>query len=261
MNATNLVKESLDVARLVLTGRFTAELEEVLKKMSKVRNMLKMEVSECRDGVKVSVVVPTRNERRYLPRLLSSLRRSPCKNVEIICVDYMSTDGTPDIAKLYGAKVIRVTRKGVGYANHVGVLNANGEIIIKTDADAIFPPNLIPSAVKALTSTANIVLYHVSHIYYDAGIVENLLAHLYDKYWRRPEQTTGHFIAFRREIYKEVQFDINADVGEDDFKFGSDVYKRFGSHAIYYDRNTYVLVSARRIRKVGLLRYVLGIQR
>jgi glycosyltransferase involved in cell wall biosynthesis len=33
----------------------------------------------------------------------------------------MSTDGTPDIAKKMGAKVVSVDRPGVGYASCVGV--------------------------------------------------------------------------------------------------------------------------------------------
>ena len=250
-------KRSLDLVKLILTGKFFLDLKEVRERMSKI-NSLWSDVEDEVDlqEVKVSVVVPTKNESKYLPLLLSSIKRSRYKNVEVVCVDYQSTDGTKSIAELYNAKVIPVNRKGVGYADHIGVLNSSGDIIVKTDADAIFPPDLIHNAVKILTSNDNLVLYHVGHLYYDAGIIENLMAYLYED-WREIWGTTGHFIAFKKEIYGEVEFNVDADVGEDDFRFGFDVYNRFGSNAIYYDRNTYVLVSARRIKRVGLLRYVL----
>ena len=55
-------------------------------------------------------------------------------------MDYKSEDGTPDIAKKMGAKVIHVNKPGVGYASYVGVLSAKGDIVIRTGADAIMTP-------------------------------------------------------------------------------------------------------------------------
>jgi len=50
----------------------------------------------------ISFIVPTRNEARYLPRLLTSINyiTQVCKvPAETIVADYMSTDGTTDVAK------------------------------------------------------------------------------------------------------------------------------------------------------------------
>lgn len=255
-----LLKRGLDILKLFVSGSLYGEILELQKKM---RDIYLPKIKSCPTyygNPKVSIIVPTRNERNYLPRLLSSLKMSIYKNFEVICVDYLSTDGTTEIAQKYGARVISVSRKGVGYAVHLGVLNAKGEIIIKTDADTFFPPNLIYDTVQVFNSNDKCVLYHVGHLYYDGNILENLMAHLYDKYWRDIWKTTGHFIAFRQGIYNKVKFDINADVGQDDFKFGYDVAMAFGLKAICYDPNNIVLVSARRIRRVGLLRYILGVR-
>lgn len=56
----------------------------------------------------VSVIIPTRNEARNLPRCLESLRAA----AEVYVVDSQSTDGTPDIARQYGAKVVQFHYRG-----------------------------------------------------------------------------------------------------------------------------------------------------
>jgi len=251
-----------DFLKLVGKGAIIYELVELRKRMLKVRSQFlhvkSVNLRSRIDGPLVSVIVPTRNEEKYLPKLLLSLKMQLYDNIEVIVVDYMSTDRTVDIAKAFGAKVINVTKPGVGYANHIGVIFSNGEIIIKTDADVIFPPMLIYRTVKKMLENPHIKVYHVSHLYIDGTLIENLMAQLFDKYWRKPWNTTGVYIAFKREIYDKVQFDTDAKVGEDDWRFGKKAYMVLGHKSIYYDYNNIVLVSSRRIRKSGLINYMLG---
>jgi glycosyltransferase involved in cell wall biosynthesis len=55
----------------------------------------------------ISIVVPARNEERYLPDCLQSLReQSYTGDSEIIIADNGSTDGTAAIAEDSGAKVV-----------------------------------------------------------------------------------------------------------------------------------------------------------
>jgi len=65
-------------------------------------------------------------------------------------VDYMSIDGTPDIAKKMGSKVIEADKPSVGYASYVGVLSAKGNIVIRTDADVIMTPSAVYETIKFL---------------------------------------------------------------------------------------------------------------
>jgi cellulose synthase/poly-beta-1,6-N-acetylglucosamine synthase-like glycosyltransferase len=61
----------------------------------------------------ISFVVPTRNETGYLPKLLKSINYVAlvCKvPIETVVVDYRSEDGTPDIARKMGAKVVEVDK-------------------------------------------------------------------------------------------------------------------------------------------------------
>ncbi|MEM1570218.1 MAG: glycosyltransferase [Thermoproteota archaeon] len=138
------------------------------------------------------MVVPTRNEANKIPILLKSIRQSHHKNLEILVADYMSGDGTPQIARSLGARVIDVDKLCIGSASFLAVNEAKGDIIVRTDADAIFPPNISERFSRA-------VLLHLGHIYVGSGFIDNLVAFLYDKYWRELWKTAGHFMAFRRE--------------------------------------------------------------
>ena len=248
----------LDLIWLVLFGRMLWECRQCQERLMadfwKPDSALKLIVSE--DTV-VSVVVPTRNEAQLLPLLLGSLARQPYGQIEIIIVDYHSSDQTKEIATRLGAKVIEVDAEGIGYASHVGVLESKGGIIVRTDADAIFPPSLIPTMLASFRTIMGLKIYHVAHLYYHASFLENLMAHLYDKYWRKLWATTGHFIAFTREAYCDIQgFDTRKSVDED-FDFGKRAFKRLGPDAILFDFNSTVLVSSRRIRRTrGLVKYL-----
>ncbi len=56
--------------------------------------------------VSISVLVPTFQEARYLPNLLASLKRQEMKDFETILVDGGSTDGTQEVARKFGARIV-----------------------------------------------------------------------------------------------------------------------------------------------------------
>lgn len=205
----------------------------------------------------VSIIVPTRNEEKRLAMLLKALQRSWYRNLEIIVADYNSEDRTREVAKMYGARVIDIDKPGVGYATYVATQYARGEILIRTDADTIIPPHIIPNTIKAFKDKKGLLVYHVGHFYYNGDIIDNLMAFLYDKYWRRAWSTTGHFIAFKKEVLEKVNFNPKLKY-DDDWDFGKRVYKVFGEHVFYFNRFDIVFTSARRIMKTGKLRYMLG---
>jgi len=148
-------------------------------------------------------------------------------NAEIIVVDSESTDKTVEIAKRYGAKIINLEYKippKIGMPRHVCSLEARGEIIVQIDADTVITPFAIPRAVIYLTQN-DIGIYHTSHYYYDGDLLLNLIAHYYNKYFRKPHNTTGHFIVYTKTLYNYVQFDPNITLGED-YDFGERAFKK-----------------------------------
>jgi glycosyltransferase involved in cell wall biosynthesis len=81
--------------------------------------------------MRVSVIIPTLNEEKNLPKVLKEI----INNVdEIIVVDGYSKDKTVEMAKKFGVKVI-YDDVGKGSALRKGMKEAKGNIIITMDAD------------------------------------------------------------------------------------------------------------------------------
>jgi glycosyltransferase involved in cell wall biosynthesis len=207
----------------------------------------------------ISFVVPTRNEARYLPRLLTSINyiTQVCRvSAETIVVDYRSKDGTPNIAKKMGARVLEVDKPGVGYASHVGVLNAKGDIVIRTDADVIMTPSAIYETIRVFINNPEKFIATVGHIYYPLDLTTNIMAYLYDCYIRKPYNTTGYFIAFKKEVTTRLNFDPRLKAN-DDWDFGFRAFKILGSNRLYYNHRIAVLVSSRLVKKKNYSKYLL----
>jgi len=84
--------------------------------------------------VRVSVIIPTRNEASAIGRVLADI---PADLVtEILVVDSRSTDGTPEIAARMGARVIHESRRGYGRACLTGLAHADApDIVVFLDGD------------------------------------------------------------------------------------------------------------------------------
>ncbi len=98
--------------------------------------------------MQVSVVIPTLNEAEDLPVLLESLKKQTFRDFEIVVADAGSKDGTVNLAKKYGARVVPGGMPGPG--RNRGAEVANGEFLFFFDADVEVPPNFIGDAVKEL---------------------------------------------------------------------------------------------------------------
>jgi glycosyltransferase involved in cell wall biosynthesis len=207
----------------------------------------------------ISFVVPTKNEAAYIPKLLWSINYlvERCGiSAETIVVDYKSIDGTVKLARKMGAKVIESTRPGIGYASYIGVLNAMGDIIIRTDADVIMTPSAIKDVLETFGKDRKKLVATVGHIYLPLEFKTNFIAYLYDYYMRKPYYTTGYFIAFRKDVTDKINFNPNLRYDED-FDFGRQSYEILGIHSLYYNPQPAVLVSSRLIKKKGVLKYFL----
>src|SRR5215470_13015744 len=68
---------------------------------------------------------------------------------EVIVVDNGSTDKTSEVARGYGAKVIREDVRGYGRSYKTGLASATGDIIITLDGDHSYPPDAISYLLEA----------------------------------------------------------------------------------------------------------------
>ncbi len=73
-------------------------------------------------------------------------------NYEILMVDTNSKDGTRDIGREKGAKIIDEPRRGYGRAYKTGFEKATGDIIVTLDGDTTYPASDIPRLVKMLVN-------------------------------------------------------------------------------------------------------------
>ncbi len=89
---------------------------------------------------KVSIIMPSLNVGRYIEECIESVIKQTLKDIEIICVDAGSTDGTLEILRQYSEndkriKVIESDKKSYGYQMNLGISHARGEYIgiVETD--------------------------------------------------------------------------------------------------------------------------------
>lgn len=90
--------------------------------------------------IKVSVILPSLNVAGYIRETMESVLAQTLKEIEIICVDAGSTDGTLEILEGYlsgdtRVRLIRADRKSYGYQMNIGIAEATGEYIgiVETD--------------------------------------------------------------------------------------------------------------------------------
>ena len=84
---------------------------------------------------KISIIIPTFNESKHLPLLLSDLT-IPNAGVEIIIVDCNSGDKTRDIANLYATKIYKLNEKNRVLQLNTGAKKAKGEWFFFLHADS-----------------------------------------------------------------------------------------------------------------------------
>ena len=93
----------------------------------------------------ITVVVPVYNVEQYLARCLDSILRQKLKDIEVICINDASTDGSLDILNRYATNDQRIriinlqTNGGVGAARNAGIRSARGETICFCDPDDFLP--------------------------------------------------------------------------------------------------------------------------
>jgi glycosyltransferase involved in cell wall biosynthesis len=93
--------------------------------------------------VRVSVIIPTHNEAQAIGHVLADL--PPHLVTEVIVVDCNSTDGTPDLARRMGARVIPEPRRGYGRACLTGLANTeNPDVVVFLDGDYSDRPSELP---------------------------------------------------------------------------------------------------------------------
>ncbi len=202
--------------------------------------------------LRLSVVIPTLNEAAYLPNLLEALAAQTRPADEVIVADAGSTDGTPEIARRHGARVVPGGTPAVG--RNAGARAATGDLILFLDADVVPPPDFIERALTEFlrkrydVATTRVVPWDgnlLERIAHDAANLYFILMQSFLPY------APGFCILVRRSLHETIGgFDETLRMSEDiDYVRRAARFGRFGILT-----STCIPVSMRRFRKEGMLR-------
>jgi glycosyltransferase involved in cell wall biosynthesis len=109
---------------------------------------------------RVSVIVPCRNEERYITKCLDAILATeyPADRLEVLVAEGRSDDRTREVVQAYADRDARVRlldnpRRITPAALNIAIRSASGDVVVRMDAHAVFPPSYIPQLVEALHET------------------------------------------------------------------------------------------------------------
>ncbi len=94
---------------------------------------------------RISIIIPTYNEAKYIARTLASIRRQGYGDAEVILADNFSDDGTRAVArKAYpGIRIVVERRRGIGRSCNTAARTARGSILLFIDGDTAMEKGLL----------------------------------------------------------------------------------------------------------------------
>lgn len=207
--------------------------------------------------IEVSIIIPCKNEEKYIGKLLESLvlQRLP-NNFEILIADAGSTDGTLGIIELYVGLLpnLRVIGGGLpSFGRNEGVKVSRGNILLFIDSDGYFRDNdIIIESVKLLGSGYDLLgcllnierNWFIRFIYFWTNIIIRLSK--FDKPF-----VVGTYFMIRKDRFLELGgFD-------EDLMHCEDYFLSIGiSNTRFIIINKYIYTDDRRFRKMGKINII-----
>ena len=205
----------------------------------------------------ISIIIPTKNEEGYLPRLLESIKSQSVQPAEIIVADNHSTDNTIEIAKSYGCKIVHGgDHPGIG-RNH-GAAIAISQLLLFLDADVTLSDNdflrsMIEEFAERKLGVACCLSAIVSNNIIDkAGIAAS------NFYYKATESSikngVGYCTFVLRNIHEQIGgYNEEIVLGEDrDYVVRASEIKKFG-----FLRSKKIIISLRRHVHEGRVKLML----
>lgn len=195
----------------------------------------------------VSIVVPVHNAGRYLETCLESVLGQTHRDLQVVCVDDGSTDGSTAVLERCAGRdrrlqIIRQPHAGPGAARNAGLSEAVGDFLMFVDADDCVPTSAIERHLRALRSGTSEL---------STGQVERLLgthrwpSSLHDKalsqlssgaqLYRNPSllfDTTSWNKLFRRDYWDSHHYRFPANVVFEDVALMTEAHGRATSVAV-----------------------------
>jgi glycosyltransferase involved in cell wall biosynthesis len=177
------------------------------------------------EGDLISVIVPARNEEKYIKKCIQSLLDQNIKNYELVLVDDNSTDSTLDLMENFRqdskVRILKAGEKpsdwvGKNWPCYIGYQNSTGKYLMFTDADTIHSKRSIRDSVATLIKEKLDVITAVPNLKYPNLIVKMVLpvlsVFMFSRYSpmrvNDPNVSIGYlfgsFFVITRESYESV---------------------------------------------------------
>jgi chlorobactene glucosyltransferase len=151
------------------------------KRLPKLEFMNQQHAVVSGDSPKVSVILPARNEEKYIAKCLDSLLKQSYPNFEIVAINDSSSDKTGEIIQRYhiiNPKVVAINAGpkpeevwiGKNWACYQGYLNSTGEIFLFTDADTVHSTSIMSLAITYMTKQSLDALTAIPRILLEENI-------------------------------------------------------------------------------------------
>lgn len=135
----------------------------------------------------VSIVTPTYNMARFLPETIESILSQDYPRIEYIVMDGGSTDGTVELLKQYEGRLTWVSEKDKGQSDAVnkGFLRTHGEIFTFLNADDVYMPGAVKTAVEAFAAhpEAGVIYGDAWYTREDGSVIKPYPVLPYDHDW------------------------------------------------------------------------------
>ncbi len=121
--------------------------------------------NEMQKKIDVTIIIPVYNTEKYLDECLNSVLKQTLQEIEVICVNDGSTDGSAEVLDKYAEKddrvqIITQNNRGLSEARNAGMDKARGEYCIFLDSDDFLAPDALEKLYfEALRMKSDILLF------------------------------------------------------------------------------------------------------
>lgn len=203
----------------------------------------------------ISIIVPTLNERKFLPQLVESIEKQDFKAYEIIVADAGSDDGTREYAEEHGCRVVEGGMPARG--RNAGAEAARGEFLFFLDSDVRLPDGFLRKAWEEINrkfvDLATCEARPITDVALDK-LLFSFASTLTRLTVKTQPRATGFCILVTRRLFRRVGgFDESIKIGEDHaFSKAATEFRE-----LEFLTSTWVNVSVRRLDKEGRIAYTL----
>jgi glycosyltransferase involved in cell wall biosynthesis len=202
----------------------------------------------------VSIIVPTLNEEDYIEACLSSVLSQDTEyDFEVIVSDGTSEDTTQEIAREFTDKIIVSAERGTSIQRNQGAKAALSEHLLFVDADTLLMPDYVERAHSKFLKNKDLLAFSSSFIFPERKpklIFSERIMNSYFSFQSGLGRATlpGFNINIRRSVFEKLGGFSNVPLEDIDLSIQ---LRQMGP--IKYFSDFYVITSARRLKKMGLL--------